>query len=217
LAGGYAAWYYRSWWLPRAAEKLEKAPEPIQEAVKAMPEPQVEIDIRMMALGFGIGLQPQGDYLHMLNVTRELDPGWKLSTAGRHVELRAPGVWVTAVDGKIMNYELDLKAMYGEPKWEPWRENFASAGLSPDVTYKAVTGEEAPHNEVDYEVRGNRPLRREGGWMTPVWILHFSDGWLREVKMVVELGESDMGQPDRPGPSVEHHEHAEGEEHDHGH
>ncbi len=208
IAGGVAAWYYRDGWLPRLRQQvIEEAPQPVKQAAEKIPEKQVQLDPELFDRGFGFGLSLGSDYLEMLAAMREHDPGWKvISTGGNNARLTAPGAEVGVVDGVVQTYELQIEPIFKDPAWEPWLSGFKEAQLSPALTYTSLTGGgELPQGESKYELSG-RSIRRSDGWISPVYILRFHDGYLRSIEMAMRFGVSDPeleppgAPPVRPAP-----------------
>lgn len=184
LAGGAAAaWYWRDAWLPRHYAKL---PAPVKQAV---PEPQVQVDLQALDDGLGVELTMFGDYKDFIAATREWRPEWKLSQGEGQQRLSAPGVKVYIRDGLIFTYELDIPRLFTEPAWAPWRSALSAAQLTPELSYTALTGEQAaPPGESEVKLHGKREQDVAGGWASAVYILGFRDNQLRRVVGGVDFG-----------------------------
>lgn len=190
LGGLFAAWYYRDLWLPRLREEVvSNAPEPVRKVAQKIPEKQVRLDAQLFDRGLGMGLRLDADYLELLAAMRDSDPGWKLTSTGvSSVRLSAPGAVVSAVGGRVQNYELQIDQIYASEAWRPWLKGLQEAQLSPELRYTALSGdEEAPVGESKYELKGES-FQRSDGWVTPVYILRFIDNKLRSLELAIKFG-----------------------------
>lgn len=204
LLGGAAAWYLRDTWLPRLKQEIRDEPEAVRKVVEALPEERVVLDSSAMDSGLGFGLRLDGDYLEMLAHMREQDPGWKVTASGGDTaRLTAPGATVKVIGGRIQNYELQLEPLFAADGWNPWLQGLEDAHLSPQLAWTSLTGEkEMPEGASEREISG-KSFKRADGWVTPVYILRFSDGYLRSIELAIRFGVAEPGieAQDAPPPS----------------
>jgi hypothetical protein len=196
VVGGAAVLFFtRGWWWPRYRAAL---PEPLQEVVADVaPEPPADVDWHVLETGLDVELRMFGDYNLFVGATRAWEPGVKLISTGNDTwRLTAPGVRVHVRNGLVWTYELDLPLIFAEECWREWWPALREAGLTPDLTWTALTGEEEqPVGGTDYTYRSTRSTRVAEGWVYPVFILYFADGWLRRVEGAIDFGVSSELEP----------------------
>jgi hypothetical protein len=194
LVGAAVAGYFtRGWWLPRYRDQL---PEPVVDAVQQVaPEPPVSIDWVAVETGLGAQLTPFHDYLRFTGQAAEWGAELKLVVLGEDaVRLTAPGVTVSTRDGLIWTYLLELDRIFADERWAEWVPELEAAGLSPYTTWTALLGGDDPPAGNHEELwRSDRGRQLPGGWVHPVYVLHFHDGWLRRLELRVDFGASTSG------------------------
>jgi hypothetical protein len=180
--GGYFAWLSRERWLPQAREEL---PAPVKEAV---PVYRRSVDQGALEDGLGIRLAIFGNVHDLLAATRDWGVEWKLSSLGSNrARVSAPGVWARANGDAIEYYELDIAGVYASPCWKPWLPELRRAGLSPELSWEMLTGEQGVGNQ-EYEYRGADSLQRPEGTVRQAFVLRFVDGYIRRVEGQVSFG-----------------------------
>ena len=185
IAGGaYAAWHYRSLWIPRYRDKL---PEVVADVVK---EPRVYVDYTALEQGLGVHLSILGDYLDLIASTRDGEPAWDVKqTGGGTLRLESDGIKVYVQDGAIQTYKIDMRALFESERWQDWLPAWRDAGLSPDLTWTAFTGEEEmPMGATEYLYVCDDGINTAGGWRHPAFNLEFHGGWLRRIEGRYEFG-----------------------------
>lgn len=210
LGGAVAAYFTRGWWFPRYRGML---PPVVENAVEqAAPEPAMTLDYQALESGLGIELRIFDDYLDVLNATNDWGLDWKLIDTGNGtLRCSAPGLTLYIEQGRIRSYELDLETVFATEAWELWRKDLERAGLSPDLTWTALTGEEEmPRGIAEREIHSANDSQWAGGPAHAVWKLQFHDGWLRYLNggitiSSVSLDEAtagaDQGDPAEPAPT----------------
>jgi hypothetical protein len=186
LGGGAAAWFTRGWWLPRYKPEL---PPVVTENIA---EPRVTVDYTAVEEGLGIKLCILGDYLDLVAATRDLGFEWELKQlGGEQLRLEAPGLLVYATQGQIWNWKLDLDKVFADQRWAGLQSALRKAGLSPDLTWAALTGEAAtPAGVKEQVVRSSAKRQMPQGWAHPNYVLAFTDSWLKRVEGRIEFGET---------------------------
>jgi hypothetical protein len=188
LGGAATAYFTRGWWFPRYRAELPPKVEQVVEQVA--PEPAVTLDYQALESGLGIGLRIFGDYLDVLNATNDWGVTWQLTDTGNGTQrCGAPGLLLYVEGGRIRSYELDLPTVFATPAWQPWYQDLKRAGITPDLTWTALTGEsEMPGGVAEREIHSSTDSEWAGGPAHAVWKLAFSDGWLRYLNGGITIG-----------------------------
>jgi len=184
LACGLALWQNRALWLGVVREEL---PAPVKHA---LPVPRTSVDIEALESGLGIELRQFGNYLDLVKATRDWNPGWEISASGSgHLRMVAPGLKVYVAGELIETYTLDLAVVYSAPCWRKWLPELRRAGITPQLTYTAFTGQEqAPAGELERVVEGRESVQGPEGWVHRAFGLHFEGGRLRSIDGRVAFG-----------------------------
>jgi hypothetical protein len=210
LGGGVAAYLTRGWWFPRYRNQF---PPKVEQAVEQVaPEPAVTLDYQALESGLGIELCIFGSYLSVLNATNDWGLDWRLADTGNDTQIcTAPGLRVYVEQGRIRSYELDLAAVFASEAWKPWYKDLKRAGISPDLTWTALSGEsEMPGGIAEREIHSSTNAQWAGGPAHAVWKLQFQDGWLRYLNGGITVGSVSMDEaaagattsnPAEPAPS----------------
>lgn len=203
LGVAVAAYFTRGWWFPRYRQQL---PQQVEQAiVDTAPEPRIDIDYRAFETGLGIELLIFGDYLDVLNAANDWGVDWKLTDTGAGTQrIVGEGLRIYVKQGRISSYEIELAEVFASGAWQPWQEELRRAGLSPDTTWTAVTGEaEMPPGIVEREIHSGNDVKVDGGWAHAVWELYFRGGWLTRIVGGMEVGAADWeGGDGQPTPSA---------------
>jgi hypothetical protein len=174
--GGLGAWAWlsRERWVPQVREKL---PEPVKEAV---PAPRVRVDRTALEDGLGIRLAVFGDYDELLAATREWKVDWRLTAMGPgRVRLEAPGVKAYAGPGGIESYIVNVPQVLITPCWKRWLPVLRKAGLSPELSWQALTGEqEPPSGAREYQYANSKAVQLGSEWARQAFVLRFEGGVL---------------------------------------
>ncbi len=192
-AAGYFAWLSRDRWSQLLAQELpgmrEKLPEPVREAV---PVPLRQVDQGALETGLGIHLTVFASSYDLIAATREWGVEWRLtSMGGERARLSASGVKVYANAGIIESYDLDVAQVFAAPEWKPWHSQLRRAGISPELTWQLLTGEQdaaAAAGNLEYEYRNRHSVQRSEGTARQAFLLRFTDGYLRHVAGQISLG-----------------------------
>jgi hypothetical protein len=174
--------------IPKYAAQL---PEPVAETVGRAELPRQEIDVAALDGGLGIGLAVGGDYLNLVGATRDWGIEWKLvELGGGNTRLSAPGLTAYAARGKLTGYVLDLKVVFAEERWAPWRKALTGAGLSPELNWRTATGEaQMPQGTTEHVLTGRGGQEFAGENANTSYTLYFRDGWLKRVEAGRSTGE----------------------------
>lgn len=205
-AAGYFAWISRDRWAASLSQQLpgmrEQLPEPVREAV---PVPMRRVDQAALEQGLGIHLTVFASSYDLIAATREWGVEWQLtSMGGERVRMSAGGVKVYANAGIIENYDLDVAQVFASAMWAKWWPQLRRAGISPELTWQLLTGEQVTGElagNQEYEYRNKHSVQRPEGTARQAFLLRFTDSWLRHVEGQISLGPAippgpvDRGQP----------------------
>jgi hypothetical protein len=101
----------------------------------------------------------------------------------------APGLKVYVGGELIQTYTLDLAVVYSAPCWRKWLPELHRAGITPQLTYTAFTGQEqAPAGKLERVVEGRESVQSSEGWVHRAFGLHFEGGRLRSIDGRVAFG-----------------------------
>jgi hypothetical protein len=175
----------------------------VREVVARIPEPQRELDLLALEEGLGAGLTADANYLEFVAFATQEGVQIKTSgSAGSSARVSAEGVSVTAPRGRIENFSIDLREVFDSIRWRSWQEQLRAWGISPELTYNALTGETGEHSGVlNHEIHRGPSVRRHDGWVHLVYIMQFEDGELRKLSTELEIGpapEISSGEQGRP-------------------
>jgi hypothetical protein len=186
VAVALTAWLSRNWWIPRYRDRL---PEVVAESVK---EPRVYPDFVALEQGMGAGLVVFGDYTDLIAGTRDWRTDWQVTQTGpENLRLEATGIRVYIRGGMIETYNIDLQALLEDEQWAGWRPAWERAGLTPDLTWPAYSGEqEMPGGLQEDIVVSDKAVKHGANWVRPAWALQFHNGWLRRIEARIEFGAS---------------------------
>jgi hypothetical protein len=181
--GLYAAWHYRTQWLPRFRAELPPA------VAEHVPVQRQHIDFGALELGVGHGLVLLGDYLDLISGTRELEPDWQVKQTGTGtLRLENDGILVYVKDGLIQTYTLDVDRFFAAEKWRPWHSEWRRAGISPDLTWIAYSGEEQQPGQTEDLYVSPDAVKLAEGWMHRAFNLEFQGGRLVRLEGRLEFG-----------------------------
>jgi hypothetical protein len=185
---GYYLWHERGVLIPKYADGL---PAPMAKTVEQTPLPRQELDIAAMDGGLGIGLNIDGDYLNLIGATRGWGVEWKLVELGSgNARLTAPGVIVYAARGRISGYKLEIKEVFRNELWQPWRKELSQAGLNPELNWRTATGEaQMPKGMTEHVVTGRSGHSFAGENAESSYMLYFRDGWLTRIEAGLSTGQ----------------------------
>ncbi len=191
LAGLITLYFTRGWWIPRYREEL---PAPVVDVVEDVaPEPQRSVDWVALERGLGANLVPFTDYLQFVGRMGDwqVEPTL-INTGGGTLQVRAPGITLYVQHDVVYTYNIDLAEVFADSRLQAWQAELRDANLTPDLTWTALTGEtDMPRGATKQTYRSDRSSHLPGGWVYPVYTLHFLDGWLRYIELGVEFGVSD--------------------------
>ncbi len=205
LSLGAAAYFFRGLWIPRYREAMPPGLERVVQEVA--PEPQVTLDYQALEGGLGIELRIFGDYLDVLKATNTWGVQWQLTDTGAGTSrCTAPGVKLYVEQGRIRSYELDVAQVFEDAAWKPWRSELKRAGISPDLTWTALTGEtEMPRGMAEREIHSSNDAQWAGTTAHAMWKLQFTDGWLRYLNGGITVGSvslEEAAQGAQPAPAA---------------
>jgi hypothetical protein len=199
IGGGATLYFTRGWWLPRYRDQL---PAPVVQAVQQVaPEPAADLDLHYLSSGLDVELRQFQEYGLFVGAMRERDVVLKvIATGGNSWRLSGEGVLVYVQDGLIWTYQLDLGVIFADERYRQWLPAFRHAGLTPDLTWTALTGEtEMPSGHTEQSYRSESAARLPDGWAHSVYTLHFSDGFLRRIEAGINFGASSQAIPEQDG------------------
>ncbi len=177
-------WFNRGWWIPRYRDSLPDV------VANELTEPRVYPDFIALEQGMDAKLIVFGDYLDLIAATRDWHNDWKVKLTGpTTLRMETTGISVNVLDDGIETYMLNLDRIFEDEAWAGWLPSWRAAGLTPDLTYTALTGEqEVPQGLAEFEYISQTSVKHGASWVKPVWVLHFHGGFLRRIESRFQIG-----------------------------